>query len=92
MMATMPRYPHIHVALHSANPLAAISAIRGALRHAGVDRREIAAFSQQAFACRDAEGLREVCRNWVEVDVPSWQSGEDAPTWPPSGSFPSARA
>jgi hypothetical protein len=33
-----------------------------------------------------------VCRNWVQVDVPSWQNGEDAPAWPPSGSFPSARA
>lgn len=92
MMAMMPRYPHIRVAVHSANPLTAISAIRGALRHAGVERREIAAFSQQAFTCRDVEDLRELCRDWVEVEAPSWQSGDDSPPWPPPRSHPPARA
>lgn len=92
MMAMMPRYPHIRVAVHSANPLAAISAIRGALRRAGVERREIAVFSQQAFTCRDVDDLRELCRDWVRVDAPSWHTGDEAPSWPPSGSSPTARA
>lgn len=89
MMATMPRYPHIRIAIHSANPLAAISAIRSALRHAGVDRREISAFSQKAFACRDVDDLRDLCRDWVRVEAPSWHGEEGAASWPPSGSSPS---
>jgi len=67
-----PRYPNIRVAVRSPNPLAAISAIREALRRAGVARGEIASFSQQAFACRDPDRLREVCRGWVRVDAPRW--------------------
>lgn len=79
----MPRYPHIQVAVHSANPLTAISAIRGALRRAGVARREIANFSQQAFTCEDLDRLRDVCSGWVRVEAPSWQEEEHTAEWPP---------
>lgn len=85
-----PRYPHIRVAVHSPNPLVAISAIRGALRRAGVGRREIAMFSQEAFTCRDLENLRDVCRGWVKVDAPIWHGDPAAPLWPPT--LPRAQA
>lgn len=82
-----PRYPHIRVAVRSPNPLTAISAIRGALRHAGVARHEIAAFSQEAFCTEDLDHLREVCRDWVDVEVPAWAGvgtgGDKPPRWPP---------
>lgn len=81
-----PRYPDIRVAVHSANPLTAISAIRGALRRAGVERREIATFSQQAFTSEDLDHLRSVCRHWVRVEAPSWpdpDSDPEATSWPP---------
>jgi|GEM_PF-1222614 len=88
-----PRYPDIRVAVHSANPLTAISAIRGALRRAGVERREIATFSQQAFTSQDLDHLRDVCRHWVRVEAPTWHDAEDDPgagVWPPN--LPPARA
>lgn len=64
----------IHVRVDSPNPLVVISAIRGALRRAGVDREEIARFSHQAFASRDLSDLRQVCRSWAVVDAPRWSS------------------
>lgn len=80
------KYPHIRVAVRSPNPLTAISAIREALRRAGVAPGEIAHFSQQAFSCRDLDRLRELCRGWVRVDAPRW-SGLPVPGLglPPSG-------
>lgn len=68
----MPRYPQIRVNVRSHNPLTAISAIREALRQAGVSQSEIARFSHQAFACCDLESLREHCRSWVRVEAPRW--------------------
>lgn len=78
-----PRYPQVRVKVRSSNPLAAISAIRGALRRAGVSRSEIRVFSQQAFGSDDLDRLSEVCHGWVRVEAPTW-SGRFAGPWPPA--------
>lgn len=70
-----PRYPRIQVCVRSPHPLALISAVRLALRRAGIDRREIRSFSQQALGMDDAEGQRRLCRQWVAVDAPSGARG-----------------
>lgn len=65
-----PRYPTIRVCLRSPHPLAHISAVRLALRRAGVDRGEIHRFSHQALALESAERQRQLCREWVAVETP----------------------
>jgi imidazoleglycerol phosphate dehydratase HisB len=52
-----------------------ISAVRLALRRAGIDRGEIRRFSQQALGMDDAEGQRRLCRQWVDVEAPSGARG-----------------
>lgn len=64
----MPRFPDIHVAVRSPHPLVLVSAVRHALRRAGVAREQIRAFSNRACTRRDPEGVRSVCREWVWVD------------------------
>jgi len=65
-----PRYPDVHVQLHSRNPLAAVSAVRHALRRAGVERSEVRRFTEEAFAARGP--ARDVCCAWAcfELDSP----------------------
>jgi hypothetical protein len=62
-----PRYPEIRVVVHSRSPLALISAIRLALRKAGVERGEISRFSQEALDKNNPRRQREVCGRWVRV-------------------------
>ena len=61
----MPRYPEIRVSSESSNPLTVVSAVRYALRRAGVERPEIEAFSRQALSTSDPHGVLRVCREWV---------------------------
>ena len=65
-----PRYPQIHVTVHSRNPCALIGAVRLALRQAGIDRSEIRTFSSEAFERPTADRVRQVCDRWATVDVP----------------------
>ncbi len=64
-----PRYPEIHVTVHSRNPCALIGAVRLALRRAGVDRDEIRTFSNEAFGSGDDDIVREVCGRWTNVET-----------------------
>ena len=64
-----PRYPEIHVRLHSRNPYASISAVRQALRRAHVDAAEIFRFTEEALESEEARRMREVCTNWADVQV-----------------------
>lgn len=66
-MIDVPRYPQVRVQVCSDNPLALISAVRHALRRAGVPREEIQTFSQQAFAGGRSD-LRTVCQGWARID------------------------
>lgn len=63
-----PLHPTVRVSIRSSNPLALIAAIRLALRRAGVDRDEIARFSDQALSTSDVERQLQVCRSWVWLD------------------------
>lgn len=65
------RYPELHVSLHSGHPLALVSAVRHALRRAGVDAEQISTFSRQALGPRSTERARRVCNEWVHVDAPA---------------------
>jgi hypothetical protein len=63
-----PRYPEIHVTIHSRNPCALIGAVRLALRRAGVDRDEIRTFSSEAFESSD-DNVRQVCGRWANLET-----------------------
>ena len=65
-----PRYPKIHVRVASQNPSALVSALRLALRQAGVAKAEIADFSQQAMGSDSPSEAREVCSRWARIDFP----------------------
>ena len=64
-----PRYPNIHVRVDSPNPSALVSALRTALRRAGVEKSEIADFSQQALGSGSPDKAREVCSRWAWIDT-----------------------
>jgi|GEM_PF-2274553 len=61
-----PRYPELHVSLHTENPLALVSATRLALRRAGTDRTEIERFTRDALGSPDP---RSQCGRWVHLDL-----------------------
>lgn len=72
------RYPELTVGVTSSHPLALIGAVRQALRRNGADEDEVARFSGEAFARargvgewrkEEGEGLRELCRSWVRLEV-----------------------
>ncbi len=67
----MPIYPDVHVALHSRNRYALVSAIRLGLRRAGTAPAEIDRFSQEALGEQDARRFEEICRTWVQVEQPA---------------------
>lgn len=80
------RYPQIWVRVRSSNPLAVISAVRSALRQAGVERTEIERFSRQAFTTHDLDELGSICRSWVSVEAPPLaSSGSRMPHRPQPG-------
>lgn len=59
-----PRYPRVRVRLRSRHPLVAVSAVRHALRRAGVRDEEVRRFTEEALAA----STPEVCRAWAVVD------------------------
>lgn len=63
----MPRYPEIHVRLHSRHPHALVSAVRTEMRVHHVDPQEIQRFTAQAMAADDPREVRDVCAEWAEV-------------------------
>ncbi len=64
-----PRYPEIHIRLHSDNPFALVSAIRLALRKSRIDQGEIERFTEQALESDEPRKMRRVCSDWAEVEV-----------------------
>ena len=68
MLTTMPRYPDIHVRLHSRNPFALVSAVRQALRRSEVEENEIRRFSDEAMEVEEPGRMRDVCSRWAEID------------------------
>lgn len=69
MNLTAPRYPEIHVCLHSSNPFAVISAVRLALRRSRVDSGVIDRFTEEALRCEEPRQMRKVCTDWAEVEL-----------------------
>lgn len=65
----MPRYPDIHVRLHSRNPFALVSAVRLALRKSDVDDAEIRRFSDEAMSTTEPARVLDVCTEWAEIEV-----------------------
>ena len=64
-----PRYPNVRVRLASHHPLAAISAIRHALRRAGVPACEVRRFTEEAIAASATRrAARDVLRDWAVID------------------------
>ena len=68
-MFMAPRYPQIHVRLHSANPFALVSAVRLALRRSHVDAREIDRFTEEALTSEEPRRMRDVCSSWASVEL-----------------------
>lgn len=64
-----PRYPHLHITLHSHNPLALVSAVRHGLRRYGVEREEILRFTEEALEGGEPTRVRDVCRRWADVEL-----------------------
>lgn len=65
----MPRYPKIHVQLHSTNPFAMVSAVRLALRKSDIDGEEIRRFSAEAMETEEPGRMRDVCARWAEIET-----------------------
>ncbi|MDA8017775.1 MAG: hypothetical protein MPN21_10030 [Thermoanaerobaculia bacterium] len=65
----MPRYPEIHVRLHSRNPLALVSAVRAAMRKQRIDDRELRRFTDEAMAQEEPDHMVDVCSSWAEIEV-----------------------
>lgn len=61
------RYPKIRVRTQSQKPLALVAAVREELRLAKIEASEIERFSEQALSQRHADGIREVCKAWVDL-------------------------
>lgn len=66
-----PVYPDVRVTVRSRNRWAVAAAVRQALRRAGKDDREIERFVREAVAAESPERLREICRRWVKVQIPT---------------------
>ncbi len=64
-----PRYPEIHIRLHSDNPFALISAVRMALRKSRIAKGEIDRFTEEALRVEEPQRMRQVCNDWAEVKV-----------------------
>lgn len=63
----MTRYPEVRVRTRTQNALLLVAMVRQKLRHAGVDSREIEAFSEAALSAPDEVGIRRVCGEWVDT-------------------------
>jgi len=71
MTVMAPRYPQIHVHLHSNNPFALISAVRMALRQSRVEKGVIDRFTEEALRVEEPRRMRQVCSDWAEIKVVS---------------------
>jgi len=65
----MPRYPDIHVRLHSRNPFALVSAVRAAMRKKRVDDDELRRFTNEAMSREEPDHMVDVCESWAEIEV-----------------------
>ena len=65
----VPRYPQIHVRLHSDNPFALISAVRMALRKYRIDEGEIDRFTEEALRTEEPQEMRKVCTDWAAIEL-----------------------
>jgi hypothetical protein len=65
---TGPRYPDLRVALRSPRPEALVSAVRFALRRAGVDHDEIDRFTGEALSQSDPRRTAALCAEWVILE------------------------
>jgi hypothetical protein len=63
----MVRYPEIQVKIQSRNPFALVAAVREGMRRARIDSAEIYRFSEQALSDPDAQRVREICGQWVDL-------------------------
>ncbi len=68
---TSPQFPDLHVTVRSRNRWAVAAAIRQAMRRAGKDRNEIDRFVTEALETENPERLRDVCRRWVDLQLPA---------------------
>lgn len=64
-----PRYPQIHVRLHSHNPFAVVSAVRLALRRGQVAAAEIDRFTEEAMGTEEPQRMHAVCAGWARVEL-----------------------
>ena len=63
----MTRYPDVRVRTRTPNPMLLVAMVRQELRRAGVESREIDAFSEAALNAGDEVGIRRVCGEWVDT-------------------------
>ena len=63
----MTRYPKVRVKTRTPNPMLLVAMVRQELRRAGVESREIDAFSEAALNADDEMGIRRVCGEWVDT-------------------------
>ncbi len=63
----MTRYPEVRVRTRTPNPLLLVAVVRQEMRRAGVEWREIEAFSEAALNASDEIGIRRVCGEWVDT-------------------------
>lgn len=66
-LKSTPRYPEVHIELHTRHPLAWISAVRQGLRLSGVAGHEIHRFTEEAFEASPRK-VEEVCTSWARVE------------------------
>ncbi len=64
----MVRYPNIRVSLRTRNPLVLVATVRHEMRRAGIDKREIQRFSEEALGNQDPERMEKTCRKWVRTN------------------------
>ena len=66
---TSPRFPQLHIRLHSRNPLAMVSAVRLAMRRSRMGHDVIDTFTEEALGQDEPGQIRQVCANWAQVEV-----------------------
>ncbi len=63
----MTRYPEVRVRTRTQNPLLLVAVVRQEMRRAGVEAREIEAFSEAALSAPNEVAIRRVCGEWVDT-------------------------
>ena len=63
----MTRYPEVRVRARTPNPMLLVAKVRQEMRRAGVEWREIEAFSEAALSAGDETRMRRVCGEWVDT-------------------------